>query len=54
MLAILKIRYTPMGEPMGVDLGTVIELVKLMDVSDPVTVIEKVMYLSHEIIKHGN
>jgi len=54
MLAILKIRYSSMGKPMGIDLDTVIELVKLMEVKDPIPVIEKVMFLSNEIIIHGD
>jgi hypothetical protein len=54
MLAISKIRYSSMGEPIGLDLNAVIELVKLSDDPTPIETIEKVMFLSNEIIKSGN
>lgn len=55
MLAITRIRYAPNGEPMGVDLNTVIDLVKLMEAEAPIETIEKVMFLSKELVtKDGN
>ena len=50
MLSIHGIRYAPMGETLGVDIAVVIKLCELMNVSDPVETIEKVMYLSRELI----
>jgi len=54
MMAIDRIRYSSMGKPIGVDLNTVIELVKLTEDKQPVDTIKKVMLLSHELIKDGN
>jgi hypothetical protein len=51
MLSLYGIRYTPMGYPMGLDINTVIELVKLMKDPHPIDTIEKVMFLSNELIK---
>jgi len=53
MLAINRLRYSSMGKPMGVDLNTVIELIKLMKDENPIDTIEKVMLLSRELIKDG-
>jgi hypothetical protein len=53
MLAINRLRYSSMGKPMGVDLNTVIELIKLMKDENPIDTIEKVMLLSKELIKNG-
>ena len=54
MLAIYKVRYNAMGKPFGLDLNTVIEIIKLMDVQDPIATIEKVMFLSNELISNAN
>ena len=54
MLAINQIRYTPMGQSMGVDLNSVLGLIDKIPVDDPKTTIEKVMLLSVELIKNGN
>ena len=54
MLAINDIQYSPMGKPMGLDMSTVVELVKLSDDSTPTETIEKVMYLSRELIRDGD
>jgi hypothetical protein len=53
MLAKENLRYTAMGKPMGIDLNTVIEIVKLMKLKNPIDCIEKVILLSNEIIKNG-
>jgi hypothetical protein len=53
MLAINRLRYSSMGQTMGVDLNTVIELIKLVKDENPVNTIEKVMLLSRELIKDG-
>lgn len=53
MLAVNRLRYSSMGKPMGVDLNTVIELIKLMKDENPIDTIEKVMLLSGELIKDG-
>jgi hypothetical protein len=42
-----------MGQTMGVDLNTVIELIKLVKDENPINTIEKVMLLSRELIKDG-
>ena len=54
MLAINNIQYSSMGKPMGLDMSTVIELVKLSEDRTPVETIEKVMHLSRELIRDGN
>jgi len=43
-----------MGQPIGLDLDTVIELVKLTNDETPIDTIKKVMLLSRELIKDGN
>ena len=43
-----------MGKPMGLDMPTVIELVKLSEDKTPIETIEKVMHLSRELIRDGN
>lgn len=54
MLAINNIQYSAMGKPMGLDMNTVIELVKLSKNETPVETIEKVMHLSRELIRDGD
>ena len=54
MLAINNIQYSSMGKPMGLDMPTVIELVKLSEDRTPVETIEKVMHLSRELIRDGD
>ena len=54
MLAINNIQYSAMGKPIGLDMSTVVELVKLSDDSTPTETIEKVMYLSRELIRDGD
>jgi len=54
MLAINNIQYSPMGKPIGLDMSTVIELVKLNDDPTPTETIEKVMHLSRELIRNGD
>jgi len=54
MLAINNIQYSSMGKPMGLDMSTVIELVKLSEDRTPVETIEKVMHLSRELVRDGN
>lgn len=54
MLAINDIKYSSMGKPIGLDMSTVIELVKLNGVYSPIETIEKVMHLSRELIRDGN
>ena len=40
-----------MGKPMGLDLNTVIEIIKLMDIDDSIETIENVMLLSRELVR---
>jgi len=54
MLGINQIRYTPMGQPIGLDLNTVIELIKMKKDENPIDTIEKVMLLSKELIQNGD
>ena len=54
MLAINNIQYSPMGKPIGLDMPTVIELVKLSEDKTPIETIEKVMHLSRELIRNGD
>jgi len=54
MMSLQRIRYAPNGQPMGVDLNTVIELVKLSGDANPLDTIEKTMLLSRELIQNGN
>ena len=54
MLAAGDIKYSPMGKPIGLDMGIVIDLVKMKNDPDPVRTIEKVMHLSRELIRDGN
>jgi len=54
MLAINNIQYSPMGKPMGLDMPTVIELVKLREDKTPIETIEKVMHLSRELVRDGD
>ena len=54
MLAVNNIKYSPMGKPIGLDMPTVIELVKLNEDPTPVETIEKVMHLSRELIRDGD
>jgi len=54
MLAINNIQYSAMGKPIGLDMSTVVELVKLSNDSTPTETIEKVMYLSRELIRDGD
>ena len=54
MLAINHIQYTPMGQPIGVDFKSVLELIKMIGVDDQKETIRKVMLLSNELIKNGN
>jgi len=54
MLAINNIQYSPMGKPIGLDMPTVIDLVKLSKDKTPIGTIEKVMHLSRELIKNGD
>ena len=53
-VAIHKINYTQSGNAIGVDLNSVIELVKMKACKSPFDVIEKVMHLSNELIKSKN
>jgi hypothetical protein len=54
MLAINNIQYSSMGKPMGLDMPTVIELVKLSEDKTPIETIEKVMHLSRELVRDGD
>ena len=54
MLGVNDIVYSAMGKPVGLNMSSIIELVKMMAISDPVKTIEKVMYLSRELIRDGN
>ena len=54
MLAFNNICYTSMGEPIGLDLNTVLKLIELMEIVNPIETIEKVMHLSRELIKDGD
>ena len=54
MLAINNIQYSSMGKPIGLDMPTVIELVKLSEDKTPVETIEKVMHLSRELVRDGD
>lgn len=54
MLAINNILYSTMGKPIGISMDTVIELVKMTEDVTPVETIEKVMFLSRELIRDGN
>jgi hypothetical protein len=54
MLAINNICYSPMGKPIGLDLNSVLKLIEIMKVKDPIETIEKVMHLSRELIRDGD
>ena len=54
MLAINNILYSAMGKPLGISMDTVIELVKMSNDPTPIDTIEKVMFLSRELIRDGN
>ena len=54
MLAVNNIQYSSMGKPMGLDMPTVIDLVKLSEDKTPIETIEKVMRLSRELIRNGD
>jgi len=43
-----------MGQPIGLDLNTVIELIKMKKDENPIDTIEKVMLLSKELIQNGD
>ncbi len=51
MLAINQMKYSSIGKSMGVDLNTVIEIVKLMKIDEPIETIERVMLLSKGMVK---
>ena len=54
MIAMYKIRYDSTGKAIGLDLDTVIEIIKLIKVNDPISTIQKVMFLSNELIQNAN
>jgi len=54
LVAQRQVRYSAMGKPLGVDLNTVIELVKLKGCADPEGTVKKVVKLSDEFVRsHG-
>jgi len=54
MLAINNICYSSMGKPIGVDFNSVLQLIEMMEVKNPIETIEKVMHLSRELIRDGD
>jgi len=54
MIAVNQVRYSAMGKPMGIDVNTIIELVKLKQCTEPIETVKKVLKLSREFVIEGS